>query len=1557
MPKQLLTYGHSVSVLSITLLWLLLTLGLTPTVMAATATVSSGDMIAPTYAPDQCLTVDGSDVTTAPPLAIRTCRSTPAQQWQRDPGASQWRSGLDSTYCLASVGANVSAGGALTVRPCTDTRALTLAPDPVTPTIYDISGTVYVLDAGVYGQVAAAFLNGWDYQHWHWFQDDLDLVNQSASRVITYPLPVANTLDYQIETARDRVAKVQPPYVPPVTRDPSVYPGVVPSPAPTVTRSFAFNLQFKDHSYLRMSTPPRNWQSTGLYAPADQILVVTVSNATASELSAVYIQIGVHTDRLKPTSGNVVNAGAFLRYPDVTTKVKLEPGVNLVRSPYGGTVLLVAEQSVNQIIDVTIANAVETPRFVAGQTSEAEWLLRRAAPGPWAEFESELAVAHVPSAQIRTLSYQDAAALAQHYTAIGQLHNQLAGLSADAAVPHQTSQGQQRHVMDRQISVGYGHNGFPLMYFDDWAIGRPADLVYRSGGWGVYHELGHNYQMGSWSYVYGTEVTVNLFSLFAQEQLFGNSRLVDENTYADALARLDDPSITDKWGTADPFEQLVFLDQIRLAFPALNWELWTQLMRRYRELSSTEYAALNNDQAKRDKFLVLLCEITQTNLTPHFEAWTVAITQAAKDSCAGYAPLTQPIWRIDGAQPFHPGQGSGQWRHEWWNEISGTQLIALTSAAHFPSHPSGSALVTGTLTGPTNWGNNYGQRLRAFLHPPVSGAYHFWLAGNESAQVRLSSDADPIHAQTIITLSAATGERGFDESAMNVQRSTPVFLQAGQRYYLEVLHKEGSGSDHVAVAWTIPAALPTLQTASRQMAAVYAAEPRKLISGRFLSPSNGDLALQQQLVAGQPATVQPGALVTLTLTVHNQGAVTAGPVELVDQLPVGFVVEPGVNPAWQSGYRYVRFVALTEAGNRGGWASMAELGLLDEGGVALPPDSWSILYQDSYQPGEEAANAIDNDPATIWHTPWGGTPGYPHEVQVDLGKVEQLSGFTYLPHPTGTNGRVGQYRFYVSQDATNWIEVATGTLADTGQLKSVNFTPPPPSQIFATLPGPLAPAASASLNLTLRATATLTTGLYVNRAEISRALDGTQAPFYDSDSMPDANASNDLAAEDDYTQINLTVGQALVDQDVDGVSDAVETAGPNQGDGNNDGTPDADQANVTSLPDSTGVSYLTLAVTGSCTRIEQIAVVGAAQSGGQDAAYVYPLGLADYQLRCPQAGQSATVEFYWHGANPSQSWQLRKYGPATPGAGGPFLWHYQPATITLATIQGHPVIKSSFIITDGQPGDATGLDGLIVDPIGPTETPRLRVSQQLSNPGPLRAGETIHFTIRITNTGAITLTTVPLRDLFTDYYLVYQSALPVPTQESTNQLTWSNVAPVGGLAPGGSVTVVVNFAASHDTTLLPALDCAAAGYTNNQAQVFNALANSSPVPTDADDSTCASIQIFAPTPVPLGEKQVRYANNQVTLAWQTGSESNLLGFNMWRTDSGGAWVKLNGTTISAQHPGQSHGASYQWVDPAVQPGQSYRYVLELLASDGSTTYSELGLVMTGPPLYLPLIRR
>jgi hypothetical protein len=76
----------------------------------------------------------------------------------------------------------------------------------------------------------------------------------------------------------------------------------------------------------------------------------------------------------------------------------------------------------------------------------------------------------------------------------------------------------------------------------------------------------------------------------------------------------------------------------------------------------------------------------------------------------------------------------------------------------------------------------------------------------------------------------------------------------------------------------------------------------------------------------------------------------------------------------------------------------------------------------------------------------------------------------------------------------------------------------------------------------------------------------------------------------------------------------------------------------------------------------------------------------------------------------------------------------------------------------------------------------------------------------------------------------------------------------------------------------------------------------------------------------------------VHVEWETVSEVNNLGFNLYRADAAdGPYMKLNEELIPSQVPGQPGGAVYVWTDSTVQVGRTYYYKLEDVDIYGYTT--------------------
>jgi hypothetical protein len=97
---------------------------------------------------------------------------------------------------------------------------------------------------------------------------------------------------------------------------------------------------------------------------------------------------------------------------------------------------------------------------------------------------------------------------------------------------------------------------------------------------------------------------------------------------------------------------------------------------------------------------------------------------------------------------------------------------------------------------------------------------------------------------------------------------------------------------------------------------------------------------------------------------------------------------------------------------------------------------------DSYSPGFEPALAGDGDLATIWHTEFvGATPGYPHELVVDLGASRAVEGMLYVPRQDTSNGRVKDFEVRVSSDGKAWgPRVASGRWTNDTAFKYVTLS-------------------------------------------------------------------------------------------------------------------------------------------------------------------------------------------------------------------------------------------------------------------------------------------------------------------------------------------------------------------------------------------------------------------------------------------------------------------------------------------------------------------------------------
>lgn len=90
--------------------------------------------------------------------------------------------------------------------------------------------------------------------------------------------------------------------------------------------------------------------------------------------------------------------------------------------------------------------------------------------------------------------------------------------------------------------------------------------------------------------------------------------------------------------------------------------------------------------------------------------------------------------------------------------------------------------------------------------------------------------------------------------------------------------------------------------------------------------------------------------------------------------------------------------------------------------------------------------------------------------------------------------------------------------------------------------------------------------------------------------------------------------------------------------------------------------------------------------------------------------------------------------------------------------------------------------------------------------------------------------------------------------------------------------------------------------------------------------------------VSLASFDAQWVDNQVAIAWDTVSEINNVGFNLYRSESADQVGELITTQmIPSQSPGALQGFSYSFVDSNVTAGRTYWYTLEDLDVSGLAT--------------------
>ena len=366
-------------------------------------------------------------------------------------------------------------------------------------------------------------------------------------------------------------------------------------------------------------------RGTGRYAPPGAVITVGISPEHAG--MGLEVLIGAHSDE-------VWGQDAWHRMPRIVRSFPLDAAAIEASSAFGGPIYItVPADATLGPVDVQVFGGIPMARYLHGETTPEDWVGEiRDRPAPWAELESDRFIATIPAAEARSLD--DPGAVMDFWDAVLDADADLAG------IPHARPRAE-RIVGDVQISVGWLHSGYPIMgYMEPVSTFTDLSTLSETGSWGIFHELGHNHQWGAWVFQGTVESTVNLWSIYAMEEVVGLSRDLAHPAIApekrqerleDYLAGGADYADWSVWVALETYLQLQ---------EAFGWAPFTAVFEDYYGLPLSQSPW--EDPGKIDLWVTSFAAEVGLDLGPFFSTWGLPVSDAALDLISDL-----PAWADD----------------------------------------------------------------------------------------------------------------------------------------------------------------------------------------------------------------------------------------------------------------------------------------------------------------------------------------------------------------------------------------------------------------------------------------------------------------------------------------------------------------------------------------------------------------------------------------------------------------------------------------------------------------------------------------------------------------------------------------------------------------------------------------------------------------------------------------------------------------------------------------------------------------------------------------------
>ena len=375
-------------------------------------------------------------------------------------------------------------------------------------------------------------------------------------------------------------------------------------------------LRVVDYSSIRGSA--RRWISTGVYAKQGEQVTVTIPDNVKGKFG---LQVGTHTDDLlgknldRWIAGESENSKRAAQVTQYYEDSIIEEKTRIM-TPYGRLIYVVIDDY-NDIgnFDLVFENIIESPRFLYGSSSNADWSeAYQASSAPMVELELPGIIFTIPRTTIDELN-PDMEAVASEWQTVMDTFSELQGYVK--TVP-------QRYATDVEITGGGAHAGYPIMdvplesYLYD--LSGKEDTLNSGEATGCFHEIGHNIQDRRWTTSKLVEVTNNLWPAYINEKLYKRHSYAVNPWYIEQFREAG--------RNFDSLDIYALLNILLLVKDECGWETYIRFFKYYQE-EVPDVMSPNTDENVYSTMVKVLSLMCNKNLVPFFQWWKWPVMEDA----------------------------------------------------------------------------------------------------------------------------------------------------------------------------------------------------------------------------------------------------------------------------------------------------------------------------------------------------------------------------------------------------------------------------------------------------------------------------------------------------------------------------------------------------------------------------------------------------------------------------------------------------------------------------------------------------------------------------------------------------------------------------------------------------------------------------------------------------------------------------------------------------------------------------------------------------------------